>query len=54
MFVGIDYSGNLAITSPTGKLSLSNIDVFASLGVQCANSSDAACTQSISPKFMMN
>lgn len=48
MFVGIDYSGNLALTHSSGQLSLSNIDVYANLGVQCSNSSAAACTQSIS------
>lgn len=29
---GIDYSGNIAITSPTGRLSVSGTDIFADLG----------------------
>lgn len=39
-FEGIDYSGNIAITSPTGRLSVSDTDVFADLGVFDASLDD--------------
>ena len=32
-FEGIDYSGNIAITSETGRISVSDTDIFADLGI---------------------
>lgn len=45
VFEGIDWSGNVAVTSPTGRFSMSDIDVYANLGVQCENT---PCNQSVS------
>lgn len=44
VFQGIDWSGNVALTSPTGRFSLSDIDVYAALGVRCATT---PCDQSV-------
>lgn len=48
VFQGIDWTGNVAVTSDTGKFSMSDIDLFADLGVHCANSNVSACKQSVS------
>ena len=45
VFEGIDWSGNVAVTSGTGRFSMSDIDVYADLGVHCAT---APCDQSVS------
>ncbi|NEQ96693.1 MAG: hypothetical protein F6K30_08220 [Cyanothece sp. SIO2G6] len=37
IFEGIDWSGNMAVTSNTGTINLSDIDLFADTGVQCAS-----------------
>ena len=47
VFQGIDWSGNVAITSPTSRFSLANIQVFADLGVQGANP-NSSLVQSVS------
>lgn len=39
-FQGIDYSGNIALTSNTGRISVSDTDIFADLGVYDANLDD--------------
>jgi hypothetical protein len=41
LFRGVDWSGNVAVTSPTGRFSLSNINVFADIGV-ASTSTNAA------------
>ena len=45
VFEGIDYSGNTAITADDGEFSFSDVDFYADLGVQCANT---PCDQSVS------
>ncbi|WP_293160325.1 GEVED domain-containing protein, partial [Okeania sp. SIO2C9] len=45
-FQGIDYSGNIALTSSDGQISVSNTDIFADLGILTTNSNDPV--QSIS------
>ena len=45
---GIDGQGNLAVTDEDGKISLSDIDVFADTGVLCAAQSVGHCKNSIS------
>ena len=45
LFEGIDWSGNVAVTSNTGKFSMSNTNVYANLGVQCATT---PCHNSVS------
>ncbi len=47
LFEGIDWSGNVAVTSDTGRFSMSDIDVFADRGVECAVGTTADCTQSV-------
>ena len=44
VFEGIDWSGNTAITASDGEFSLSNIDLYADLGVQCDST---PCDQSV-------
>ena len=39
VFQGIDYSGNVALTSGSGTFAMGDIQVFADLGVQAANTS---------------
>jgi hypothetical protein len=51
IFEGIDWSGDVALTSPTGRFSMSDVDVYAQLGVVCATSTEAACVQSVSNTF---
>ncbi len=48
VFEGIDWSGNVAVTAPDGQFSMSDVDVYADIGVDCAVGSAAACTQSVS------
>lgn len=48
IFEGIDWSGNIAVTSNRGKFSLSDVDLFADIGVQCARSQASRCKQSVS------
>jgi len=48
IFEGTDWSGNVAITSDQGQFSLSNMDVFADIGVQCARTLVNGCKQSVS------
>lgn len=45
VFQGIDWSGNVAITNSGGAFSMSDIDVYAALGVQCDGT---PCHQSVS------
>ena len=45
IFEGIDWSGNVAVTSDSGRFSMSDIDVYADLGVHCAT---VPCDQSVS------
>ncbi|NET14977.1 MAG: hypothetical protein F6K08_20160, partial [Okeania sp. SIO1H6] len=45
-FEGIDYSGNIALTSSDGQISVSNTDIFADLGILTTNSNNPV--QSIS------
>jgi hypothetical protein len=45
IFEGIDWSGNVAVTSQTGKFSMSNTDVYANLGIHCATT---PCNASVS------
>lgn len=45
VFQGIDYSGNVAVTSATGDFSMSNVDVYANIGVDC---DAASCADSVS------
>ena len=45
--VGIDFSGEIALTSNTGEFNVSNTNIFAGTGIQCA-SSPSACANSIS------
>lgn len=39
IFEGIDWSGNVALTSPNAKFDMSNVEVYADLGVIAASSS---------------
>ena len=48
VFVGIDWSGNVAITAEDGKFSMSDVDVYADIGIDCAAASIDACKQSVS------
>ena len=36
LFHGVDWSGNIAVTSPTGTYSLQNVDVYGSVGIRTA------------------
>ena len=45
IFEGIDWSGNVAITDDNGEFSMSNIDLYADIGVQC---NGTPCDQSVS------
>jgi hypothetical protein len=45
IFQGIDWSGNVAVTSSTGKFSMSDMDVYADIGVHCGAT---PCNQSVS------
>ncbi|MEM9352098.1 MAG: hypothetical protein AAGA92_03715 [Planctomycetota bacterium] len=45
IFEGIDWSGNVAITDDDGEFSMSNIDLYADIGVQC---NGTPCDQSVS------
>ncbi len=47
VFEGIDWSGNVAVTSQQGRFSMSDIDLFADIGVQCATSRKKKCRQSV-------
>jgi hypothetical protein len=47
VFEGIDWTGNVAVTSSTGRFSMSDTSVYAGLGVRCANSV-ANCRQTVS------
>lgn len=42
VFTGIDFKGNTAVTSSTGKFNFQDINVYAGLGVHCA-STPGAC-----------
>ena len=44
IFQGIDYSGNVALTSRSGTLSLEHCQIFADLGFQTAGSMLCSCT----------
>ena len=50
VFEGIDWSGNVAITSSSGRLSMGNVDVYADIGVNCA-SSENTCDDNFSNTF---
>ena len=45
--VGIDFSGEVALTSDTGEFNVSNTNIFAGMGIQCASTPNA-CANSIS------
>ena len=47
IFEGIDWTGNVAVTSSEGQFNMSNVDLYADIGVQCADTvSD--CISSVS------
>ena len=48
VFVGIDWSGNVAITNENGKFSMSDVDVYANIGIDCAVGTVSGCKQSVS------
>ncbi|MGK7888296.1 MAG: PEP-CTERM sorting domain-containing protein [Leptolyngbyaceae cyanobacterium] len=37
IFEGVDWSGNMAVTSNQGRINLSDIDLFADIGIQCGS-----------------
>ena len=49
VFEGIDWSGDTAITSSTGEFSLSNVDLFGQVGVQCGG--PLPCDASVSNSY---
>lgn len=51
IFEGIDWTGNVAVTSDKGRFSMSNMDVFADKGVQCAYADLSKCDQSVSNTY---
>lgn len=53
LFRGVDWSGNVAVTSATGRFSLSNINVFADIGI-ASTATNAAVNISNSNYFPEN
>lgn len=51
VFEGIDWSGNVAVASSTGRFSMSDLDLFADIGVQCARTNVSSCKQSVSNTY---
>ncbi len=40
VFEGIDFSGNIALTASQGDFNTSNVDLYASIGIHCADTVD--------------
>jgi hypothetical protein len=51
VFEGIDWSGNVALTSPTGVFNMSDVDVYADIGINCASATEAACDGNVQNSY---
>lgn len=51
VFEGVDWSGNVAITSQTGQFSMSNVDVFADIGINVNRTPVSGSKQSVSNTY---
>ena len=48
VYTNTAWDGNIAITNPDGQISLSDVDLFAESGIECAAPTTSACKQSVS------